>query len=320
MQTGGVACVAHFAGVLSGATSGGPRFKASELWRAAVRTCAVRKEICGRSAVRPASMVSASQQTGLRSFVLSMAVIALTAALAQPLSSQSRQTVVIRGHQQSLYIYGSSHGEPVIVSSGDGGWIHLAPHVAEFLATRGFFVIGFDVRAYLSSSTSAHSTLKPEDEPADYRVLTDIAKKATGRKPILIGVSEGAGLSVLAATDTNTKADISGVIGLGLPDLNELAWRWKDALIYLTHRAPDEPSFSAAAIVGRVAPLPLAAIHSTHDEFVPATDVERVLNAANEPKRLWIVNASNHRFSDNLDEFDRQLLDAIAWVHAHAPR
>jgi hypothetical protein len=50
------------------------------------------------------------------------------------------------------------------------------------------------------------------------------------------------------------------------------------------------------------------------------TDVERVLTAANEPKRLWIVNASNHRFSDNLDEFDRQLLEAIAWVKAHAPR
>lgn len=38
----------------------------------------------------------------------------------------------------------------------------------------------------------------------------------------LIGVSEGAGLSVLAATDPETKALVSGVIGLGLPDLNEL--------------------------------------------------------------------------------------------------
>ena len=208
----------------------------------------------------------------------------------------------------------------MIVSSGDGGWIHLGPHAAEFLAAHGFFVIGFDVKVYLSSFTSPQSTLHPEEEPADYRVLTAFATKATGRKPILIGVSEGAGLSVLAATDPETKAEISGVIGLGLPDLNELGWRWKDMLIYLTHRAPNEPSFSAAAIVDRVAPLPLAAIHSTHDEFVPVAEVERVLKAANEPKRLWIVNATNHRFSDNLDEFDRQLLDAIAWVKAHTSR
>lgn len=256
----------------------------------------------------------------VRCWVLFVSFIAAVIGPAHPLQSQSRQAVAIRGHQQSLYLYGSSRGEPVIVSSGDGGWIHLGPHVAEFLATRGFFVIGFDVKAYLSSFTSERSTLRPELEPADYRVLTDVAKKATGQKPILIGVSAGAGLSVLAATDPDTKADVSGVIGLGLPDLNELGWRWKDALIYLTHQAPNEPSFSAAAIVDRVAPLPIAAIHSTHDEFVPVADVERVLKAANEPKRLWIVNASNHRFSDNLDEFDRQLLEAIAWVKAHAPR
>jgi hypothetical protein len=184
--------------------------------------------------------------------------------------------------------------------------------VAEFLVSRGFFVVGFDVKTYLSEFTSGRSTLRAEDEPGDYRVLTKFARHATGKRPILIGVSEGAGLSVLAATDPVTKAGIAGVIGLGLPDLNELGWRWNDMLIYLTHRMPDEPAFSAAAIVNRVAPVPLAAIYSTHDEFVPVAEVERVLKGAGHPKRLWIVSASNHRFSDNLEEFDRQLLEAIA--------
>ena len=133
-------------------------------------------------------------------------------------------------------------------------------------------------------------------------------------------MSKGAGLSVLAATDPITKSEIRGVIGLGLPDLNELGWRWKDSLIYVTHKVPNEPTFSAAAIVANVAPTPLAAIHSTHDEFVPVAVVQRVLNRAAEPKRLWIVEASDHRFSDNLPEFDRRLLEAIDWVRAHAPR
>ena len=254
-----------------------------------------------------------------RCWLLSVAVIAAVVGAAGSSLLQTRQGVPIRGHQQSLYVYGSPQGQPVIVSSGDGGWSHLGPHVAELLASRGFFVLGFDVKSYLESFTSQRSTLRPEEEPADYRVLADVAKKATGRRPILIGVSEGAGLSVLAATDADTKARIAGIIGLGLPDVNELAWRWKDSLIYLTHRAPNEPSFSAAAIVDRVAPLPLAAIHSTHDEFVATAEIERLIAAAHEPKRLWIVNAANHRFSDNLDEFDRRLLEAIAWVTAHAP-
>jgi fermentation-respiration switch protein FrsA (DUF1100 family) len=244
-------------------------------------------------------------------------IIAAGLTVCAPASSQTRQSVAIRGHQQSLFIYGPPRGDPVIVSSGDGGWIHLGPHVAEFLGSRGFYVVGFDVKAYLSGFTSEHSTLRAEDEPGDYHVLARFARQVTGKRPILIGVSEGAGLSVLAATDPATKADIAGVIGLGLPDFNELGWRWKDVLIYLTHRAPNEPAFSAAAIVDRVAPIPLAAIHSTHDEFVPLDEVERVLNRAKDPRRLWIVNASNHRFSDNLAEFDRQLLDAIAWVKAN---
>ena len=249
------------------------------------------------------------------------ACVAISAVvLSEAAGSQARQSVFIRSHEQSLYVYGPATGDPVIVSSGDGGWIHLGPHVAEFLASRGFYVIGFDVKIYLSSFTTRHSTLRAEEEPGDYRVLTQQAIKATGKRPILIGVSEGAGLSVLAATDAQTKGDVAGVIGLGLPDLNELGWRWKDALIYLTHRPPNEPSFSATAVIDRVTPVPLAAIHSTHDEFVPLTEVQRVMNAAREPKRLWIVNASNHRFSDNLAEFDRALLEAIAWVKARTPR
>ena len=179
---------------------------------------------------------------------------------------------------------------------------------------RGFFVVGFDVRAYLEGFTSSAGTLKPEDEPTDYKQLVERAARATHRKPTLVGVSEGAGLSVLAATDPGTRASITGVVGLGLPNMNELGWRWKDAAIYVTHGLPNEPTFSTRSIVNRMNPLPLAAIHSTHDEFVPVSEVEQVLSEATGPKRLWIVQASNHRFSDNLDEFDQRLLEAIDWV------
>ncbi len=217
-----------------------------------------------------------------------------------------------------LRLYGPRDGSPVIVSSGDGGWFHLGPHVADVLAAKGYFVIGFDVKAYLTSFTSDASALRPEDEPGDYRVLAGFSARRASPRPILVGVSEGAGLSLMAATDPATRAAISGVVGLGLPDINELGWRWKDALIYLTHGVPHEPTFSAASLAMRVAPAPLAAIHATQDEFVPLTEVRRIMDAAREPKRLWVVNASDHRFSDNLTEFDQRLLEAVDWVRQHA--
>ena len=227
--------------------------------------------------------------------------------------------VMVRGHTQTLHLYGARTGRPIIVASGDGGWIHLAPFVAEQLASEGFFVVGFDTKAYLASFTSGRETLRFEDEPADYRVVIEFAIGATGKKPVLVGVSAGAGLSLLAATDPATKPRIAGVIGLGLPDLNELGWRWTDSVIYLTHRAPNEPTFSAAAVAGKLAPVPLAAIHSTHDEFVPIAEVQRILTAAREPKKLWIVKAANHRFSDNLGELRQRLLEAIQWAGEQTP-
>lgn len=249
-------------------------------------------------------------------------VVALTCALttAQAPHAQTTETITLRGHAQTVRLYGSRGGPPVVVSSGDGGWIHLAPHAAEVLAALGFFVVGFDVRAYLEAFTAGSATLRPEDEPGDYKALADFAAQGTRRKPVLIGVSEGAGLSVLAATDPRTKQAIAGVIGLGLPDLNELGWRWRDAVIYITHGIPKEPSFSVARVVSRVAPTPLAAIQSTHDEFVPLSEVQHIFGAAGEPKKLWTVNASDHRFSDNLTELDRRLVEAVAWVMQHAAR
>jgi alpha-beta hydrolase superfamily lysophospholipase len=253
---------------------------------------------------------------------LAIAIVAALFAIggAHALETQQPESLLIRGHTQTLRIYGTrGRGDPVIVSSGDGGWVHLAPHVAEVLSSKGFFVVGFDSKDYLESMTSGKSGVRVEDEPADYRVLAEFASRGSAKKPILIGVSEGAGLSVLAATDPETRRTIGGVIGLGLPDMNELAWHWKDALIYVTHGTPKEPMFSTADVIGKVAPLPLAAIHSTHDEFVPIDELNKVFAAAGEPKKLWIVKASNHGFSDNLGEFEQRLLEALEWITKNQP-
>ena len=251
---------------------------------------------------------------------LSVLVLVTSLIHAGVACADTTQSISIRGREQTLHISGAPGGIPIVLSSGDGGWFHLAPHVAEVLAAKGYYVVGFDVRSYLAGFTTAAATLQASDAAADYRILAEFARAPTGRRPILIGVSEGAGLSVLAATDPRTKADVAGVITLGLPDLNELGWRWRDAVIYVTHRLPHEPTFSTAAIVDQVAPVPLAAIHATGDEFVPVSEVEDVLRHAREPKQLWIVTAANHRFSDNLGVFDQRLAEAIAWVSDHAVR
>ena len=101
---------------------------------------------------RPAARVPSA----LGALALSVGIF-LYAFASPPTAASSTETVQIRGHSQTLHTYGSRGGEPVIVSSGDGGWVHLGPHIAQMLAARGFFVVGFDVKTYLQGFTSTAS-------------------------------------------------------------------------------------------------------------------------------------------------------------------
>jgi dienelactone hydrolase len=248
------------------------------------------------------------------------ALLAALLAAAAPASAagggpDSRaEAFSIRGVRQTLHVYGTRGGRAALVTSGDGGWVHLGPDVAAFLASEGFFVVGFDAKAYLSAFTTGARTLSVEDVPRDYAALVDYAAGGGTGRPLLLGVSEGAGLSVLAATAPELQARIAGVVALGLPDRNELGWRFRDSIIYITKKTPNEPTFSAREVVARVSPVPLAALHSTHDEFVPLPEIRAILEQARPPKQLWVIDASNHRFGGNQAEFQRRLQEAIAWT------
>jgi hypothetical protein len=49
---------------------------------------------------------------------------------------------------------------------------------------------------------------------------------------------------------------------------------------------------------------------------VALPEIERIMGQAREPKKLWVIEASNHRFSDNQPELRRRLREAIAWIES----
>jgi len=239
------------------------------------------------------------------------------AAGAAPAPSTAK--IAIRAQSQTLHVYGTRGSPPAIVASGDGGWVHLGPDVAEFLAASGYFVVGFDSKAYLSSFTDGEKTLSTNDIPGDFAALVKYAGEGASQLPLLAGVSEGAALAVVAAGDPAVKSKILGLLALGLPEKAELGWRFRDSMIYITKGVPKEPTFDASNFVARVAPLPLVAIHSTHDEFVPVTEIQRVMARALEPRQLHLIDAQNHRFSGAEPALHAEILDAVEWMKAHRP-
>jgi type IV secretory pathway VirJ component len=243
-----------------------------------------------------------------------LGTVFLACALAMPLSGESLKTITIRGTEQQLHLYGPQNGPPIILSSGDLGWAGLVVYLAESLSARGYCIIGFNSKAYLSSFTAKDSTLNLRDVPGDFGVLIKLARASSSFKPTLAGISEGAGLSVLATTDASIKQNIQGILALGLPDQCELGWKWQDSIIWVTKKAPNEPSFVVEDIIAKVSPAPLAEIHSTHDEFVPLDKAKLMFAKAGEPKRMWVIEAANHRFSNNREELDRSIVEALEWI------
>ena len=145
------------------------------------------------------------------------------------------------------------------MGSGDVGWVGLAVSLAEEFSDEGYVVVGINVRQYLSSFASGRSHLEAVEEPADYRAIADYlrARGLLVHPVIVAGVSEGAALAVLAASDAKNHDWIDGVITMGLPATAELAWHWTDAASWITRRDADEPSFAPADVIARVSPLPL---------------------------------------------------------------
>ena len=252
--------------------------------------------------------------------LLPLAALTVLLTWVSPASAASSEKldVTVRGRTVTITIYKPKTAPrgTIIMGSGDVGWVGLAVSMAEELSAQGYLVAGVNARQYLAAFTAAKSHLQPSDVPADYRVFVDRLKERhlLIRPVIVSGVSEGAALAVLAASDPKNHAWIDGVITMGLPATAALAWRWADLWASAMKRDADEPSFPVADYLPAASPVPLYMIQSKKDEYVTPADYERYTTVAKEPKQLVLIDASNHRFTDRRPELSRAFAAGLEWI------
>jgi dienelactone hydrolase len=246
------------------------------------------------------------------------------AAPAAWAGSPRKVQFAVRGVPQTFYLYDAAASQPnvpvAIVVSGDGGWHGFIADVAGYLAGRGHPVVGVDAKEYLES-LSKPKALEPAQVTGDFGAIARFAREQTGARTfVLAGWSEGAGLVVLGGLDPAERADLRGVVAIGLPELNELAWRWSDSVIYVTKKVPDEPTFNSKDFVGKLAPIPLMMIQSTHDDFVPLVTAREIFGRAQEPRQIVFIEARDHRFEGERPAFWQALDRALAWFEELATK
>ena len=249
-----------------------------------------------------------------------LAAVLMTLACTAPAQAVGVKYVdfPLRGKKLTLAVYSPTRPPigTIVMGSGDVGWVGLGVAMAEFLSDRGYLVIGVNVRQYLSSFNAAKTHLTVTDPPADFRAMADWLRQEhlLVRPVMLSGVSEGAALAVLAAADPKNHDWIDGVVTMGIPAVAELAWKWTDIGSWITKTDAKEPSFAPYDFVGGIAPVPFVMLQSTRDEYVPARDYERCHANANDPKKLVLIDASNHRFTDRRSELQRHYLASLDWI------
>ncbi len=254
--------------------------------------------------------------------ILSLMLAAFVLAPLAAHAASRRLDFPLRGQLLTLNVYlPAASAQPkgtIIIGSGDVGWVGLGVEMAEFLAAQGYCAVGVNVRQYLSVFTSGKTTLTPAQPPGDYQALAQFLRgqHLLWEPVILSGVSEGAALAVLAASAEGNHAWVSGVLTMGLPPTAELAWRWSDFTSWITKKDANEPMFAPKDFIANVAPLPLCLIHSTKDEYVNEADWKMFEATARHPKKLVLINASNHRFTDRKEELKSQVLQCLDWIRA----
>src|SRR5258708_1273887 len=248
-------------------------------------------------------------------------ILALCSSICPENSKAGKNQVTIRGQQQNIYFYPDERpGEhrKILFAPGDGGCRGFALTITEELAKAGYDAYWVDTRRYLESFTGP-AVLNTTDIASDFNQMARWIEQGGQKRILLMGWSEGAGLGLAAAADAANKAIFDGLVAIGTPEDNILAWHWKDIGASITKKLPHEPTFKSAEFIARVSPLPLFVIASTSSDYVTPEATRALFSAAREPKRLVMINARDHKYSGNTDGFFRALREGLNWIEQRYP-
>lgn len=247
--------------------------------------------------------------------IILLAALATRAQDAHP----GKNIVTVRGQAQKVYFYPASDAarrRAVLFVPGDRGCEGFAVKISERLAKSGYDIYCFDTRRYLGSFTG-RTVLTTTEIASDLNQIAGWIQAKNYNRVLLVGWSEGAGMGLAAAADGANQKVFEGLLAIGTPEENILAWHWKDIGATLAKTVPHEPTFKSLDFMARVSPLPVFMIASTSNEYVSQKATSELFAAAREPKNLVTIAARDHKYSGNEDSFFRALQEGMSWIELH---
>jgi hypothetical protein len=239
--------------------------------------------------------------------------------VVQPPGVQAVRSVVLNGHPLRVHAadtrVADSGARPLIVyATGDRGWAGKDLDVYRHLVAWGYPVAGFDAHDYVKH-LGPSGTTTPDRVASDYGAIIAAARTALDLQDavpvVLVGVSRGADLSVVAAGQPHVRDHLSGVVAVALTREEEYV-KWFRRHLHASKRAAAAPSgdsvVSAPDIVQlyeylpRLHDVPITVIQSTRDNYLPAAEARVLFGPDTVVRHFVSIDAHNHSFAGAREE------------------
>lgn len=210
-----------------------------------------------------------------------------------------------------------SHPKYLLVfTTGDGGWHGVSNEVIEHLGQEGYSIAGMSAPDILRPLKKAGRKLSAAQASELLGAAFERFKKDLGAGPqtrlIVVGFSRGATFVAFTAVHPELHADLAGAIAMGLTReadyLGAIEPSVRESNVQRRRRVLIYPALKLFAKVR------VAVIQSTGDNYVRAAESRQLLGPDTATRRLYTVDARNHRFAGGREQMLEDLDAALRWI------
>jgi pimeloyl-ACP methyl ester carboxylesterase len=231
---------------------------------------------------------------------------------SQPALQQLTRAVTLNGFPVTLHLVQpvvAAVGRPLLIyATGDGGWRGKDLDLFRHLSTFGYAIAGFSAPEYVKHLRGDQETTTPSLLARDFAAIIESAKTELNLPAItpviLVGVSRGAGLSVVAAGQPPLREALDGVVVMALTKEEEHV-RWR--------RRRQATELEIYDYLPRL-DLPVAVIQSTRDNYLPADQARTLFGSDTDRRQFHAIDARNHSFAGARPLLYETLRSSLEWV------
>lgn len=240
-----------------------------------------------------------------------------------------QRSITLYDHPLDLHLARPAHLQPgtplLLYATGDGGWRGKDVETYRRMIRWGYPVAGFSAPSYLEHLGFVSGTTTPGRLARDYQRLIEFANATlslpTGTRTILVGMSRGAGLAVVAAGRPELNAELAGVLAVALTKEEEYVRQYR---VKFGKSPSDMPrrevvEFQTYEHLDRLRSLPLVVIQSTGDNYLPADAARGLFGPDTALRRLFAIQSRDHSFTDAREALFERMAGSLAWISGMPP-